>query len=103
MVFSKKKLDRKFTLAGFWWVSGCKIIDEPQIMLFCMEFIYIFSFLVNERFNTVKLEDPTKIGQNETPSAGKNSNDVTVAKGEIISEGNCGILDFQKKFDKFVP
>ena len=42
---------------------------------------YIFSFLVNERFNAVKLEDPTKIGQNETPSAGENSNDVTVAKG----------------------
>ena len=43
---------------------------------------YIFSlFLVNERFNTVKLEDPTKIGQIETPLAGENSNDVTVAKG----------------------
>jgi len=35
---------------------------------------------VNERFNTVKLEDPTKIGQIETPLAGENSNDVTVAK-----------------------
>ena len=48
--------------------------------------IYIFSFLVNERFNTVKLEDPTKFGQNETPSAGENSKDVTVVKGQIISE-----------------
>ena len=56
-----------------------------------------FSFLVNERFNTVKLEDPTKVGRNETPSAGENSNDVTVAKGQIISERNCGILNFPKK------
>ena len=68
-------------------------------MLFCMDFIKIFFsfFLVNERFNTVKLEDPMKFGQNETPSAGENSKDVTVAKGQIISEGNCGILNFPKK------
>ena len=58
--------------------------------------MYIFSFLVNERFNTVKLEDPTKFGQNGTPSAGESSNDVTVAKGQIISEGNCGISNFPK-------
>ena len=64
-------------------------------MLFCIDFINIcFLFLVNERFNTVKLEDPMKFGQNETPSAGENSNDVTVAKGQIISVGNYGILNF---------
>ena len=38
-----------------------------------------------------------KFGHNETPSAGENSNDVTVAKGQIISVGNCGILNFPKK------
>ena len=76
-------------------------------MLFCMDFINIyFLFLVNERFSTVKLEDPMKFGQNETPSAGENSKDVTVAKGQIISEGNCGISNFPKKtfcLTKFCP
>ena len=39
--------------------------------------MFFFSFLVNERFNTAKLEDPMKFDQNLTPLPGMNSNDAT--------------------------